>query len=172
MAQTSDREAVRAYAAALYELGADKNDIDRARDMLGQTPQLRRVLDCPVTDLKQKLACVDRIFPESLHAFMKVVCTHNRTALLEDIFEAWEDYSRRMRGILKAQLYCVTPPESGQLEGIRRRLCRKFNVKDVQIDIHRDPSLIGGFIIEAGGCVMDYSIRGRFAQLEQKLTRR
>ncbi len=172
MAQTSEREAIRAYAVALYELGVDKNDIDQARAMIAQTPELQKVLACPVVTLKQKLACVDRLFPESIRAFMKVVCTHQRSALLEDIFEAYAAYADQMSGVLRAVLRCVTRPGEGQLEGMRCRLCRRFGVNDVRIDIENDPSLIGGFIIEAGGYTMDYSIRGRFDQLEQKLIRR
>ena len=69
-------------------------------------------------------------------------------------------------------LRCVTPPDERQLEGLRKYVLRRFKADDVHMDIIKDPSLMGGFIIEAGGCEIDNSLRGRFNQLEQKLIRR
>ena len=40
----------------------------------------------PVVSMTQKMACVDRIFPESIRTFMKVVCKHEKCGLLDMIF--------------------------------------------------------------------------------------
>ena len=66
----------------------------------------------------------------------------------------------------------MTPPGDEQLEGIRNFLCREFQVQKVEIRIIEDKSLIGGFILQAGGKEYDWSLRGRCRRLEQKLTRR
>ena len=36
--------------------------------------------------------------------------------------------------------------------------------------MQEDPTLLGGFIINANGEELDYSMRGRLKQLQQKLT--
>ena len=41
-----------------------------------------------------------------------------------------------------------------------------------EIEMIEDKSLIGGFILQAGGKEYDWSLRGRCRRLEQKLTRR
>ncbi len=172
MAQRVNRQAARSYAVALYDLHLSREDIIKSREIIEKSPELVRVLECPVVTLAQKLSCVDRIFPESIRPFMKAVCRHERSRLLAMIFQYYEDYANEMKNVLNAVLRCVTPPKEEQLEGIRKYICGRFAVEDARIDIVKDPSLIGGFIIEAGGCEIDYSIRGRFDQLEQKLIRR
>ena len=116
MTQTINRQAVKAYAVALYELGLPKEDIAASAQIIESAPQLMEVLSCPVVALKEKLRCVDRIFPESMCSFLKVVCTHGRWALLKGIFDGYKeyaDYSRALR-----VLRCVTPPEERQMEGV------------------------------------------------------
>lgn len=172
MAQKVNRQAARSYAVALYDLHLPQEDILKSREIVEKSPELVWALECPIVTLAQKQACVDRIFPESVRPFMKVVCRHDRSSLLAMIFQCYEEYANEMKNVLNAVIRCVTPPKKEQLEGIRKYICGRFSVKDARIDIVKDPSLIGGFIIEAGGCEIDYSIRGRFDQLEQKLIRR
>ncbi len=172
MTQTINRQAVKAYAVALYELGLPKEDIETSVQIMESAPQLMEALSCPVVALKEKLRCVDRIFPESMRSFLKVVCTHGRWALLKGIFDGYKEYADSKKNVIHAVLRCVTPPDERQLEGFRRYVLRRFKADDVHMDIIKDPSLMGGFIIEAGGCEIDNSLRGRFNQLEQKLIRR
>ena len=62
MTQTINRQAVKAYAVALYELGLPKEDIETSVQIIESAPQLMEALSCPVVALKEKLRCVDRIF--------------------------------------------------------------------------------------------------------------
>ena len=50
-----------------------------------------------------------------------------------------------------------------------RSMCQ---MKTAEIRITEDKSLIGGFILRAGGREFDWSLRGRYCRLHQKLTRR
>ena len=63
-------------------------------------------------------------------------------------------------------------PADAQLEGIKAFLCREFQARKAEIEMKEDRSLIGGFILQAGGREYDWSLRGRYRKLEQKLTRR
>lgn len=172
MTQTLDIKTARVYAIALYDLKPSQEDIEKSRNIVKDCQPLMQVLNCPVVPMEQKLACVERIFPESIATFIKVVCRHHRCALLSEIFNCYSDYADSVKCIQNAVIRCVTLPDERQLEGIKKFLMRRFKADDVRIRIEKDPSLIGGFIIEANGCEMDYSIRGRFKQLEQKLIRR
>ena len=48
-------------------------------------------------------------------------------------------------------------------------MCRECKVKAVDLKLVQDQSLIGGFILEAGGKTYDWSLRGRYHRLK-KLT--
>ena len=66
----------------------------------------------------------------------------------------------------------VTAPKDAQLDGIRAFLCREFGAQKAEIEMIEDKSLIGGFILQADGREFDWSMRGRYRMLQQKLTRR
>ena len=51
-------------------------------------------------------------------------------------------------------------------------LRREFGAKEVILTLREDKSLIGGFILSAGDKEFDWSLRGRYNNLRQKLTRR
>ena len=68
----------------------------------------------------------------------------------------------------KAVISCVIPPTKEQLQGIKAFLAEKYNTDDFCIEIKKDETLIGGFVISAGGREYDWSVRGRIGQLSQR----
>ena len=70
--------------------------------------------------------------------------------------------------MLKAVISCVIPPTKEQLEGIKAFLADKCNTDNLCIEIRRDETLIGGFVISVGGREYDWSVRGRIGQLNQR----
>ena len=60
-------------------------------------------------------------------------------------------------------------PTKEQQEKIRQFLCQKFHVKEAVLSLTKDESLIGGFILRAGGREFDWSFRGRFQALSRVL---
>ena len=172
MTQTLNRQAAMSYGIALYDLGIPREDIEKSNKIVKNSPELMTILTCPVVPESRKLSCIERIFPESMGNFMKVVCSHQKCRLLGEIFDCYRLYRDSVQKRLNGVLRCVTPPRNEQLEGIKNFLKKRFNASDVHIDIVTDPSLMGGFVLEAGGCTFDYSLLGRFHQLEQKLIRR
>ena len=57
------------------------------------------------------------------------------------------------------RLLCVTPPDEKQKAGLLAFLEGKYGA--CELDIVEEPSLGGGFRIEAGSDVYDWSIKGR-----------
>ena len=66
------------------------------------------------------------------------------------------------------RLLCVTPPDEKQKAGLLAFLEGKYGA--CELDIVEEPSLGGGFRIEAGSDVYDWSIKGRVSQLRDSLT--
>ncbi len=67
-----------------------------------------------------------------------------------------------------AKLYCVTPPDEAQKDGIADFLGKKFGIRP-EIKVIRDLSLVGGFRLEYGGEVYDWSARGRIDRLREDI---
>lgn len=170
MTQKIDSLAAQSYGAVLYDLKLPDEDILKSRKILEECPDVKKVLDCPAVAMEQKLAVIARIFPKSMERFLKCVCRNGRCDILEDIFRAYDNYADEQSRTLRVKLLCVTPPDERQRAGIVRMLARRYCMEHVDLDIVIDKTLIGGFIIEAAGCELDYSMRGRFKQLEKKLS--
>lgn len=62
------------YAKVLYELPVPKEDVLQSETILKQVPELLSVFTSPVILEKKKFVLIDRIFPESIRRFFKVMC--------------------------------------------------------------------------------------------------
>ncbi|HIR66686.1 MAG TPA: F0F1 ATP synthase subunit alpha [Candidatus Coproplasma avicola] len=67
-----------------------------------------------------------------------------------------------------AKLYCVTPPDESQLKGICDFLERTFGTRP-QLEVIKDPSIIGGFRLEYGGNVYDWSAKSRIERFKEQV---
>lgn len=65
----------------------------------------------------------------------------------------------------KAKLYCITPPDERQLKGLGDFLQRTYGVRP-EIEIIKDASVVGGFRLEYGGNVYDWSARNWIGKLK------
>ena len=160
------------YAEVLYELSVPQSSVREVKELIGKAPEFPEALKNPLVSFKEKERVIDRLLPEEIRNFVKIVCRHHKAELLKEILDDYEELCRKQQGILTAVLRYVTPPKEEQLENIRGFLCREFHAQKADIRLIEDKSLIGGFILQAEGTECDWSLRGRYRKLEQKLTRR
>lgn len=160
------------YGQVLYELKVPKAMVEEAEEVFRRVPQLKEALVSPVVKKSEKNRVIDRIFPEELRNFLKVLCGHQDMDLIGDVFEAYHAYACEQEGILRATLSYVTEPDAEQIKKIKQMLMEKYKKTDVELRLVKDLSLGGGFIIRTGDVETDWSIRGRLKQLEQILMRR
>ena len=146
------------YAKALYELSVPEEAVLETEKIFRGTPQLKGALENPLVSLKEKEHVIDRVFPQEMKNFLKVTCKYQKISSIYDILEAVLTY--------------VTKPEEAQKEKMEDFLRREFGAKEVILTLKEDKSLIGGFILSAGDKEFDWSLRGRYNNLRQKLTRR
>ncbi|CVI68641.1 ATP synthase subunit delta [Clostridiales bacterium CHKCI001] len=158
------------YAHVLYELHVSKEAITFTTEVLSLNPILLDVLKNPTIPCTQKYNVIDRIFPKELQNFLKVLCFHHSAALLPEILDDYISYSHEQEGILDAVLTYTIKPDPTTTNRIKEALKTKYQKQDVNLTMQEDPALLGGFLINADGQELDYSMRGRLKQLQQKLT--
>lgn len=69
----------------------------------------------------------------------------------------------------KAVVTCVTDPDEEQLRGLEDFVCKKTGSKLAELEIVKDPSLIGGFIIQIGNKQYDRSLKTKFARISENV---
>ena len=76
------------------------------------------------------------------------------------------DENGAKKKIAKATVYCVTEPDERQLKGLEEFVCREGNASSAVIEIVKDESLIGGFIIEIGNKQYDRSLKNKLDSMK------
>lgn len=162
--------AAKRYARVLYELEIPKADIEKTKEIFEQVPEVLEVLVNPVVTAKNKYSVIEQIFPKSVCNFLKVTCENQRMGMIQDIFESYDKYCEEQQKVITATLTCVEEPSEEQAEKMKTFIMDKYHKSKVKLEVEKDPSLLGGFILRVGSDEYDWSIRGRMDRLEQKLT--
>lgn len=160
------------YGKVLYGLEISPEDIQSLENCFHGVSGLGKLLDNPAVSRRAKHRVIERIFPVSLHRFMKTVSDHRRAEQMPGILEAYRGFDRQARGIWAADLYCVSEPDSVQYEQMKDFVKKEYGADEVELTVKICPELIGGFVLRVGDREYDWSLRGRIRQLEQSLVRR
>lgn len=160
------------YAQALMELKVPAEAVEETGRILKEVPALQEILNSPLVTQEKKERVIDRIFPEAVRDFLKVACLHGRSGQLEDMVQSYWELVRQRDSVLKAELLYVTQPSEETVEQMKAFLRKQYHSRTVALDLKRDASLLGGFLLRTGDYEYDYSLRGRYRRLAQTLTRR
>ncbi|MFQ9933342.1 MAG: ATP synthase F1 subunit delta [Lachnospiraceae bacterium] len=152
------------YGRVLYELGISPEAVKEAMELI-HCEELMEALKNPTVSKKAKHNIVDRVFPEEMHNFMKLLCDYGSVSYIEEILDAYDAYVNEQKGIITASLICVTPPEKEQKEKIESFLMSEYGKSGVRLNIVTDESLIGGFVLRVNDIEYDWSLKGRISQL-------
>jgi len=138
-----------------------------------ETPELRTVLRNPQLEPRAKAGILSDLAgsDEPLFSnFLQLVAEKGRAGEIEDIAQEFERLMAREERRLDVELVTareLTDAEAGEIiEQIEQAAGRK-----VEATRSVDPSLIGGFVLQAGSYRADASVRGRLERLRQELVR-
>src|SRR5215210_2552679 len=170
----------RIYASALFGAAKEQDRVSQVREELTdfvaatrEVPELRALLENPEIDQRAKQAALGELLAggeELVRNFLLLAIEKGRGAELAEIVEEFEALVAADERRLEVELttaYELADDEAKQiLDQIERRSGR-------QIEARRrvDPSLIGGFVLQAGSLRVDASVRGRLDRLRQQLKR-
>lgn len=164
------------YAAAVVGAARERgrlteveDDLRRVAAALDEAPELGRVLAHPGLPRGSKAAVVAALFAgrvDSLTAeLLRVAVLNGRAGHLPAIAAAGLALAERERGILPVEVETAAPLEPRRQAALEQALHRSAG-RTPRVLWRREPSLIGGLVVRAGGRVIDASLRGRLARLE------
>ena len=155
----------------LFELSPKAESVKASRDLF-ESCELKDALASPAVEIKEKEKVIDRLFPEDMRNFLKVMCQWGHMDNIMDIFDAYDDEVLKSKNILKAELYCVCPPEKAQTDKIKETLKKKYGVSDVLLEVNTDEALMGGYRLEVNGVEYDKSVQGMIKALQNRISGR
>ena len=80
------------YEKVLYELKISPETAADTAVMLESIPEILQVLTNPIVSQEEKHKVIDRIFPEELRNFMKVLCRYQKAQNAKEIFKKYQEY--------------------------------------------------------------------------------
>ncbi|MDI6827573.1 MAG: F0F1 ATP synthase subunit delta [Armatimonadota bacterium] len=169
----------RRYAGALFAAAKASDCIDLVESDLGlvtysleNVPQLAEVLKQPLIPIERKKEIVKDIFSGRVQEltldFLDLVIEKRREFILTEVEKEYVKLANEYRGVLPIKVTSAVPLTSDEKSMLRTKL-EAFTGKRVELELHEDPSLIGGLVVRIGDTVIDGSVKGYLESLKNQM---
>lgn len=159
------------YVAALLKANVSADDIDKTDSVIKAAPEVSEILDNPAVSHDEKAAAVNELFPASVREFLLSVAENQEIASFAEIAKAYHEALDKKNNIATATVTCVTEPSDEQLDGLKAFVCKETGAADAKIELVKDPSIIGGFIIQVGNKQYDRSLKSKLSSIKEEVTK-
>ena len=168
----------RPYAEAVFQRALETGQLGAWSEMLAllaaavQEQALARLLTSPELSRTQKAELMLEIGAERLSGegrnLVRLLARNGRLAVLPEIAALYEQRKAEHEGTVEVDLTTAYPLKPAQEQVLAEALKAKLG-REVRIQAHEDPALIGGFRLRAGDMVIDGSVAGQLDQLAHEL---
>ncbi len=157
------------YAKSLLDLAAEQNQIEAVyadmkwlNSVCKSNPDFVAVLSSPIIKADKKeiilKAVTDGRVNDLTAAFIKLLVTKTREANLPEIINAYIDQYNNLNNIQKVKITTAGPLTDTLRAAIMTNVKAAMPNKTFEIETAVKDELIGGFIVETGGQLVDASI--------------
>ncbi len=160
------------YLETLLSSNVSVSALEDALKIFNSSEELVQILDNPNVSQSEKHAVIDDLFAPSVRAFIAELAAEGSSAQLEEILCAYINELDKKNNIANATVYCTTPPNDEQLEGIIAFVCKEENAGEAKITIVNDDSLIGGFIIRVNSKEFDFSLKTKLEKIKTQVMKK
>jgi F-type H+-transporting ATPase subunit delta len=168
------------YAKALLDVAIQESDPAAIeRDLAGIVgamnghAELHRVLTSPGTPQTARVSLVKALAERGqvqrpVAKLLAMLAERGRLELLPVMFEVYRERLLAHRNIVRATVTSAAPLSADKVQQLEASLSG-LTGKNVQIETHVDPSIIGGVVTRIGSTVYDGSIRTQLQKMRQQL---
>jgi len=171
------------YARALADVVAGTGDyrkvlheLEDFRAVYCESAEFREICETPAVPLAPKVRVLQAILarlgtsPITLN-FLRVLLAHYRTALLEEVVEAFRKIANERLGVVQVKIFSPGELSETEYELLRARF-GELTRKQVELEFHTDQKLLGGLVAQIGSTVYDGSLRGHLERIREQLMAR
>ena len=157
------------YAKSLVDISLEmdrfdevRKDITLLRQIMKSSREFVVVLNSPVISADKKYKIIDAITKGSLsdimQTFLRLLTRKNREANLPGIVNSFIEQYNKINGLHNATLKTATPLSDKMVKSFIEKIKRSTKVEHLTLETEVDEKLIGGFILEMEGKLIDASI--------------
>ncbi len=165
----------RPYARAAFAVARDASRLPEWSDALGfaarvaADPQVAALLGNPKLTRDDVLVLLaPDAAGEEFSNFLGLLFDNRRLGLLPEIAGLFDELRFEAEHVMRARITSAAPLPADELETLKAALRRRFG-REVEVETAVDPALLGGAVIDAGGVVIDGSLKGKLGRLRAAL---
>ena len=164
------------YASALFGLARDERQIDavsRSLDSLSQaladSRDFSELVASPMVSRRDTGQAFAALAPQLgldplTSNFLGVIARNGRKREIPAIIRLFRRLAAEHRGETTAEVVSAHPLKDDQIQALRAQLKTRAG-RDVAIDAHVDPAILGGIKVKLGSQMIDASIRTKLNRL-------
>lgn len=174
--------AVSTYADALFEAARERDELEATLDnlkefleALKESEELRLFFYGTQVPENQKRRAIDSLtegMTPSTTNFLKVLTDNDRTEILYEVVLRYENLVKEHLGRVEVDITTAVELSQEELDKVKSRLGSILDGKEVTLQTHVDPELVGGAIFRFGGRQVDGSVRGQLTSLRETMHER
>lgn len=169
------------YGKALAELAHEAGTVDAFIEQLeavvaawNECSDLRQLFLSPVLN-DERASVLPSVYQRlglsaEIQQFMSLVIENRRIELLTEILEQFRHYVEAIQNKVRVALTSARPLSATEKQKIVATLTSKTE-KEVIVEEHIDPSIIGGLIVAIGSQVYDGSVKTQLRNIKQALVK-
>lgn len=165
------------YVQAVVELAREAGSFDAWQRDLGilravvSDPDVRSFLDSPSFTTGDKIETVDSVLTEAqpeARNLAHMLIERRRTGIIQDLADLFDEAVLADKGIALVDVTTAEPLDDAGQDLVREHLGRLLG-KRIELRLHEDPDIIGGFIARSGDQVIDGSVVNQLRRLRARL---
>jgi len=175
------RSASLQYANALADIALEQGAAEPVLKQLSEfgaafaeSTELRAFLAAPGFSREAKHGVIEKLaarmgLSKIIRNFLFVMIDNQRTPLLPDILEAFQQVLRRRQGVAEADVSSAVNLSEAQKTQLLQTL-ERLTGKKIRANYALEPELLGGAVVRIGDTIYDGSLRSRLNEMRARLT--
>jgi F-type H+-transporting ATPase subunit delta len=173
-------EIAQVYARSLFAVAKEQDKLDEVKEQLAEfakaveeSRDLSLFFFSPYFSTQEKKDGLDKALDdadESFRNFLGVLLDNHRMPAIHRIRRAYDELWAEEHKLLPVDVTTAIEIDEDVVERIGERVGEQTG-KEIELNAHVDPDIIGGIVLRVGNSVLDASIRNRLDQLRRHVAR-
>jgi F-type H+-transporting ATPase subunit delta len=168
------------YATALFELALENNavaaietDLAKFDGLVAANPDLARLVRSPVYSAEEQSKALSAVLTRAGIAglaatFLKLVTSNRRLFAVRAMIKDYRLLVAAHKGEVRAEVTVAEPLSQSHSRAIKDAL-KAVTGKNVEVDLHVDPAIIGGLVVKVGSRMVDSSLRTKLSAIRHAM---
>lgn len=167
------------YAKSLIDIATEMKQLDKVKDdvlflksIVDKSREFVLMLDSPIIKPDKKYKVIKAVTKDNLSnitdKFLKLLCNKGREANLRGIISSFIQQFNSIRGLHTAKLTTAASISKDLINSFETKIKKSTSYDNVQLEVVVDDKIIGGFILEMEGKLIDNSIRRNLNEVKKQ----